>query len=334
MATIRKSVKKDGSVSYRAEIRIKRKGKVVHDDGRTFAKLKLAKAWAAKREAAIADGEIFGEKKPARISDLIDDYLSRFDAGRSKRFDLLRIAESEIAEIDANDLTASDLIHHCEMRAKTTKPQTVKNDVIWLKTVLDTMKAADNHRYSTEQFTTARITLRAQRLIGHSERRERRPTRAELMALSRFFYTKKMPYLHIMWFAVFSSRRLSEICKLRHDDINHDNRTILVRDLKNPEGKKLNAWAKLPRSAYKITQRQPKGELIFPYNPKSISTGFTRTCKLLGIEGLRFHDLRHEAVSRFFEHGLNIPQVQKISLHRSWASLSIYTNLLHDDIDI
>jgi len=42
--------KKDGSISYYAEIVIRRKGEILHREGRTFLKNKLAKIWAAKRE--------------------------------------------------------------------------------------------------------------------------------------------------------------------------------------------------------------------------------------------------------------------------------------------
>ena len=46
-----------------------------------------------------------------------------------------------------------------------------------------------------------------------------------------------------------------------------------------------------------------------------------------GIEDLRFHDLRHEAASRFFEKGLNIMEVSLITGHRSLATLNRYTHL-------
>jgi integrase len=42
--------------------------------------------------------------------------------------------------------------------------------------------------------------------------------------------------------------------------------------------------------------------------------------------GLRFHDLRHEAVSRFFEKGLNMPEVAAISGHRDPRMLMRYTH--------
>ncbi len=44
--------------------------------------------------------------------------------------------------------------------------------------------------------------------------------------------------------------------------------------------------------------------------------------------------MRHEAVSRLFEKGLNIADVSQVSLHQSWASLKIYTNLRPEDVDV
>ena len=66
---------------------------------------------------------------------------------------------------------------------------------------------------------------------------------------------------------------------------------------------------------------------IFPYSTYAISAAFTRACKILGITDLRFHDLRHDGVSRLFEIGLTIPHVASNSGHRSWTSLQRYTHL-------
>ena len=46
-----------------------------------------------------------------------------------------------------------------------------------------------------------------------------------------------------------------------------------------------------------------------------------------GLIDLRFHDLRHEAISRFFELGLNIPEVVVISDHKGPGTLFQYTHL-------
>ena len=47
---------------------------------------------------------------------------------------------------------------------------------------------------------------------------------------------------------------------------------------------------------------------------------------------LRFHDLRHEAISRFFELGLNIPEVAVISGHKDPRMLFRYTHLRAEEL--
>ena len=50
------------------------------------------------------------------------------------------------------------------------------------------------------------------------------------------------------------------------------------------------------------------------------------------IKGLRFHDLRHEAISRFFEMGLSVPEVALISGHRDYRMLQRYTHLRPEQV--
>ena len=53
-----------------------------------------------------------------------------------------------------------------------------------------------------------------------------------------------------------------------------------------------------------LSASHENGDRIFPYTTDAIGAAFTRACKLLGIDDLHFHDLRHEGVSRLFEAGL------------------------------
>ena len=50
------------------------------------------------------------------------------------------------------------------------------------------------------------------------------------------------------------------------------------------------------------------------------------------IEDLRFHDLRHEATTRFFEKGLNPMQVSSITGHKTLQTLKRYTHLRAEDL--
>ena len=64
----------------------------------------------------------------------------------------------------------------------------------------------------------------------------------------------------------------------------------------------------------------------------SISDKFARLTKKLGIVDLRFHDLRHEAISRMFERGMRVEQVRVVSGHRTLEQLSRYVNLRPEDL--
>ncbi len=50
------------------------------------------------------------------------------------------------------------------------------------------------------------------------------------------------------------------------------------------------------------------------------------------LEDLTFHDLRHEATSRFFEKGLNPMLVATITGHKTLEMLKRYTHLNAEDL--
>jgi hypothetical protein len=101
-----------------------------------------------------------------------------------------------------------------------------------------------------------------------------------------------------------------------------------------PTGKEGNHRRfKYTPEAWALVTAQPKtSEYIFPYDPKSVGAAFTRACRLLGIQDLRFHDLRHEATSRLFERGYQIHEVAQFTLHESWNELKRYTNLKPENL--
>jgi integrase len=133
----------------------------------------------------------------------------------------------------------------------------------------------------------------------------------------------------IMDFAIASARREAEICRLEWRDNDAATRTSLVRDAKHPTSKDGNHRRfKYTPEAWAIAANQPRTSgYIFPYDPKSVGAAFTRACHVLGIEDLRFHDLRHEATSQLFERGYQIHEVAQFTLHESWNELKRYTNL-------
>jgi integrase len=57
-----------------------------------------------------------------------------------------------------------------------------------------------------------------------------------------------------------------------------------------------------------------------------------RALKHAAITGLTFHDLRHEATSRFFEKGFNPMEVSAITGHKTLQMLKRYTHLRAEDL--
>ena len=71
---------------------------------------------------------------------------------------------------------------------------------------------------------------------------------------------------------------------------------------------------------------------VFGTTYEAIHLAIVRACKRAGIEDLRFHDLRHEATSRFFEKGLNPMQAAAITGHKTLQMLKRYTHLRAEDL--
>lgn len=72
------------------------------------------------------------------------------------------------------------------------------------------------------------------------------------------------------------------------------------------------------------THRSSSGQAV---SGNAVRLAWERLRKRAGLPGLRFHDLRHEAVSRFFEAGLSIPEVALMSGHRDTRMLMRHTHL-------
>ena len=70
----------------------------------------------------------------------------------------------------------------------------------------------------------------------------------------------------------------------------------------------------------------------FPVNTNAFRLAWERLRKRADLCDLRFHDLRHEAISRFFEMGLSIPEVAVISGHKDARMLFRYTHLRAEDL--
>ena len=359
MGTVTKRKNKDGTTRYRSVIRINRAGYPPFSQSKTFSKKSLADAWIKKREAEIEQNPdilLNRESKSMRLQDVIIKYINELgdQFGRTHRLSLMLISRLPLAAKYISDLRREDYTAFANARIKgeyeglkPITPATLNGDIMTLRSVLKQAKFAWGLDVNLAEFEDAVLGLRHGRKIAPSSKRDRTPTTDELQTLTTYFYTKynKKPSAYpmhlVIWLAIYTARRQEELTRMRLDDFNDG--WWLVRDAKNPRGSAgnhintkvidkstavINALLDDDvRAAMRRNNRHWDADLLLPLSSKMISKHFTEACKILGIDDLHFHDLRHEAATRLSEEGLTVPQMQQVTGHESWSSLQRYVNV-------
>jgi len=110
--------------------------------------------------------------------------------------------------------------------------------------------------------------------------------------------------------------RRGEILRLQWELVDLDRRIAFLPLTKNGSSREVP----LSTNAAKVLARQRQRNDTpspFPVTPNGFRLAWDRLRSRAGLVDFRFHDLRHEAISRFFELGLNIPEVAVISGHKT-----------------
>lgn len=152
--------------------------------------------------------------------------------------------------------------------------------------------------------------------------------------------TLSLPLLHcIIQFAIQTGMRRGELMGLTWTDIDIDNRKAYLHQTKNGEPRQVP----LTRQAIAVLETLPNDAgRVFPMGMSALRSQFQRLklfskSKWIGngnnpFEDLRFHDLRHEALSRLSDAGLNVIELSHISGHRTLGMLKRYTHPSHTAI--
>lgn len=362
MGTVTKRVNPSGAVVYRVQIRVKRAGYPDFTESRTFSKKAMATEWMRRREAEIeANPDILlGAKKVLwpTLKEAVERYLAEAaEMGRSKRMGLLFLSSFPLGGLRLGRLRRSDFAEHVMMRRRGLPAEgvapvsaaTALQELQYIRTVLKHAFYVWDMPVSWQELDFAAEGLAKSGLVAKSAKRDRLPTNDELQRLTTYFYSQwsrwqqnnLIPMHLIMWLAIYTARRQDEICRLLLDDFRPESSEWLVRDVKHPQGSKGNhKWFDVrplamdvidelmrPDVRSRMLKCQGIADSLVPLNAKSISAAFTRACHVLGIQDLRFHDLRHEAATRLAEDGFTPSQMQMVTLHDSWGSLQRYVNL-------
>lgn len=322
---------------WRAQVR--RKGHPAQT--KTFSTKALAQHWAKTLEGDTEklSAGVMPKGDTWTVGKLVERYEEKVGAakpfGRNKA-DVLKKIRETLKDVQLADLTPQRIVKYiCDERK--IKGVTAGIDLTYLKGVLKVGRAILGTPVHPSVVDDARETLNHLGMLHRGEERDRRPTADEIKRLRAWFGSKgeTLKPDHIDFILASCFRPPSELIGLRWADLNRQDRTIMIRDRKDPK-KKIgnNQIVPLLGDCMAIIERQPKdGEFIFPVNGKTWSTLFPRACAELGIENLRLYDLRHEAISRLVAtNKYSILEMMLITGHKDPKQLARYTQLRAKDL--
>mgnify|MGYP000073364704 CR=1 FL=1 len=341
--SIRKRTLKSGELRFTVDIVVKNNSAIIHRESKTFRKKELARTYANKRVLELENPDAY-QHKSVPIYVLLDQFMEEPDlwdkTGRTKKYVIQLLRDCDISHVESNRLRTSDLITHCKNRkAAGAGGATIYHDIAYLRSVMKKAKPVFNIAANYQVFEEAVPVLIDMGLVGKSQKRTRRPTSNELERLRAGLLKRenfrpngktRIPFTDILEFSILTCMRIGEVCSIRWQDLDQDNKTVIVRDRKDPRKKAGNHMlVPLLGESFDIAMKQPhKAERIFPYNSRSVTAGFQRVRNELAIMDLRYHDLRREGASRLFERGYSIEEVAQVTGHRSLNVLwQVYTQL-------
>ena len=301
------------------QVQVRRIG--VRPVSKSFHALKDAPTWARQMETEADRGSSPDRKKLQRVTlgELVTRYRNDVSIHKrsvaNERIALSAFLLHPICRKRLSEVSALDFVSYRDERLREVKPATLKRDFTCLRHMF--RLALDEWGLPISENPLAKLQFK-----GADQRRERRLRSGELDRLIQAAKVCRNSLVGItIRFAVETAMRRGEILSVRKSDIDPVNRALLIRETKTGHSRTIPLTTLAARL---LSQRE--GDPLFPMTPNAFRLAWERVKARAGIDDLHFHDLRHEAISRFFEMGLNVPEVALISGHRDMRMLARYTH--------
>ncbi|MCO8591151.1 site-specific integrase [Burkholderia multivorans] len=310
---------------------------------RTFTSRADATEWGRMVEAEMDRGLFVSRDEAERttIADLLDRYIREVsptkrsgssDKGRSAKL------KKQLGDYKLTALTSSHLVAYRDARLKEVSPQTVIHELNLLNRAL----TLATREWGIVLPAGIPKVIKPRKPQG----RDRRLHPDEIQAI--IDATESPDLRDFIRLAVATGMRRSELASLRWEHINLERRTahLPLTKTDTPRTVPLSSVA-----AAVLQERKDAGCTVpFAVTPNSLTRAFCRavrrarglyesTCRVLErpadpqwLVGIRLHDLRHEATSRFFELGLQTLEVASITGHKTLSMLKRYTHLRAEDL--
>jgi len=325
MATIRK-------LRGKWQAMVRRKG--LAPRSKSFDKRTDAEKWARDLETQVDVAGFVPDTKLAEQTTLAQ-ILARY---RDEISPMKRSASTETIRINAmlrRDvchrtlalLNSADIAAYRDERLKTVAPATVIRELNTISHAIDIAQREWGIHLARNPSKMVRRPSapkgRTRRLEGDEEQK--------LLAACDTGRTPLMKPLIIL--AVETGMRRGEMLGLQWNQIDLDKRIVHLSLTKNGEARDVPLSTRAVETLKGLMQFPNRdAERVFPVSPNSIRLAWEHLRVRAGVGDLHLHDLRHEAVSRLFEKGLDIMQVSTISGHKTLSMLKRYTHLKAVDL--
>lgn len=316
MATIRKR-----GNSWQAQIRITG----YPAQTRTFRHRADALAWAADMESEMRRGVWLSRVDAERTT--FGEALQRYEieitpqkkGAPQERYRIQQLLRHPLSTRPLATIRGQDIAHYRDRQLQRGyNPITVNNDLILISHLFSICR----REWGMETLQNPVKQVRRPKLPPGRERRL--DPHEEQAILDAADPTMKV----IITLALETGMRRGEILRLRRADVR--GRVVTLLDTKNASDRRVPLSTRAFDAIASLPARMD-GKL-FDIEPAAASVRFHTICLKLGIENLRFHDLRHEATSRFFERGLSLIEVASITGHKTLQMLERYTHLKAHDL--
>ena len=317
------------------QLRVRRKG--VRTQTITFDTFEAAEQARLHIEASLSVSIVrdYAVATRTTLRDLLERYLeevvpshkgAQIEAMRIRR--LLRTEAFVDKKLAA--LCTEDLQEFITDRLTEVAPGTVDREIDMIS---QTLHYADD----VWKIAPAVSPLKGLRRPPYFNERDRRLAPSEEAELIKAAREDENPYVEpAIVLALETAMRRSELLGLRVGDINFELRYAFLPDTKNGRSRKvpLSRRAMQVIRALLALQAEDGGDpdeeaLLLPMTPNALKKAFFgRVIPRSKLVDFHFHDLRHEAISRFAESGrFGLLELQTISGHRDVRMLQRYAHL-------
>ena len=320
MATIRKRGNK-----YHAQIRKLGYPSITQ----SFSSLTTAKRWVSVTEAdmerhlhvVIPDKTLLGE-----LLDRYEDEVSPLHKSHQVEKYRLKTLKRHLGDISITRLSPALLCKYRDTRLGTVSPASLKRELVILSSVINT--AIKEWGINLQNNPVSMVSL--PKIARGRDRRLEAGEEEKLLACSG-------ELKRIIIVALETGMRRGEILNIKRSHIDLAHQTLLIPITKTDTPRTIP----LSSRAIEALREQLRGSdnvisieetTLFSYTARGLSGAFLRLCRKHGLGNLHFHDLRHEATSRFFEKGLNPVEVATITGHKDTRMLMRYTHLRAEDL--